>query len=142
MTANFSIGLIEISGLGDAIKTLDQMCKVAEVEFVATERRLGGRLVTLVVKGEVSAVQASVDAGVELAKTFGTLKAWNVIPSPHTEILPYLHLDADRPVEPKSESAATHVGPARIRKNPTKKAASAAKPAAKRTRTRKTAANK
>lgn len=142
MTANFSIGLIEISGLGDAIKTLDQMCKVAEVEFVATERRLGGRLVTLVVKGEVSAVQASVDAGVELAKTFGTLKAWNVIPSPHTEILPYLHLDADRPVEPKSESAATHVGPARIRKNPTKKAASAAKPAAKRARTRKTAANK
>lgn len=140
MNANFSIGLIEISGLGDAIKTLDQMCKVAEVEFVATERRLGGRLVTLVVKGEVSAVQASVDAGVELAKTFGTLKAWNVIPSPHTEVLPYLHLDADRPVEPKSESAATHVGPAKIRRN-TKKTASAAKPAAKRGRPRKAAAN-
>lgn len=140
MNANFSIGLIEISGLGDAIKTLDQMCKVAEVEFVATERRLGGRLVTLVIRGEVSAVQASVDAGVELAKTFGTLKAWNVIPSPHTEILPYLHLDAERPVEPESESAATHVGPAKIRRS-TKKTADAAKPSAKRGRPRKAAAN-
>lgn len=140
MNANFSIGLIEISGLGDAIITLDQMCKVAEVEFVATERRLGGRLVTLVIKGEVSAVQAAIDAGVELAKTFGTLKAWNVIPSPHVEVLPYLHLDADKPVEPRSESAATHVGPAKIRKT-TKKADS--KPAAKRGRPRKssTAAN-
>ena len=140
MNANFSIGLIEISGLGDAIRTLDQMCKVSEVEFVATERRLGGRLVTLVIKGEVSAVNAAIDAGVELAKTFGTLKAWNVIPSPHEEVLPYLHLDMDKPIEPKSESAATHVGPARIRKSA--KQTEAKKPAARRGRPRKkTAAN-
>ena len=43
--ADFSIGLIEVSALGNAIIMLDDMLKAADVEFVATERRLGGRLV-------------------------------------------------------------------------------------------------
>ncbi len=111
MTAGFSIGLVEVSGLGDAIIMLDDMCKAADVEFVATERRLGGRLVTIVVKGEVSAVKSAVDAGVERAKSCGTYKASRVIPRPHKEVLPYLHLDEKKEVEPKSESAGTHVGP-------------------------------
>lgn len=111
MTANFSIGLVEISGLGDAIITLDDMCKVADVEFVATERKLGGRLVTIVVKGEISAVRSAVDAGVARAKSLGTFKAAQVIARPHVEVLPYLHLNEEKEVEPNSESAATHVGP-------------------------------
>lgn len=110
MTADFSIGLVEISGLGDAIIMLDDMCKVADVEFVATERRLGGRLVTIVVRGEISAVKAAVDAGVARAKSLGTFKAAQVIARPHMEILPYLHLSEGNDVEPKSESAGTHVG--------------------------------
>ncbi len=109
MTANFSIGLVEISGLGDAIRTLDEMCKVADVEFVATERKLGGRLVTVVVRGELTAVKASVEKGVKTASGFGTLKASQVIARPHKEILPYLHLD-EKEIEVNSESAATHVG--------------------------------
>ena len=64
---DFSLGLIEVSALGHAIMVLDTMEKAADVEFVATERKLGGRLVTLVVRGELSAVQASVDAGAEPA---------------------------------------------------------------------------
>lgn len=111
MTADFSIGMVEVSGLGDAIIMLDDMCKAADVEFVATERRLGGRLVTIVVRGEVSAVRAAVDAGVSRAKRCGTYKASRVIPRPHREILPYLHLDEEKSVEPKSETAGTHVGP-------------------------------
>jgi microcompartment protein CcmL/EutN len=95
MTVNFSIGLVEISGLGDAIRVLDEMCKVADVEFVATERKLGGRLVTIVVKGDVSAVKASVDEGVALAKELGSYKASQVIASPHVEILPFLHIEAE-----------------------------------------------
>ena len=111
MTADFSIGLVEISGLGDAIIMLDDMCKAAEVEFVATERKLGGRLVTIVVKGEISAVKAAVEAGSARAKSLGSFKAAQVIARPHLEILPYLHLDDTKEVEPNSESAATHVGP-------------------------------
>ena len=102
MTADFSIGLVEISGLGDAIIMLDDMCKAAEVEFVATERKLGGRLVTIVVKGEISAVKAAVEAGVAAAKSFGTFKAAQVIARPHLEILPYLHLDEKKDVAPNS----------------------------------------
>lgn len=105
----FSLGLIEVQALGHAIFVLDAMTKAADVEFVATERRLGGRLVTLVVKGEVSAVTASVEAGVELAKSLGCLKAAEVIARPHKEILKFLHLDDKKAVSPKSETAATHV---------------------------------
>ena len=89
----FSLGLIEVEALGHAIFVLDAMTKAADVEFVATERKLGGRLVTLVVKGEVSAVTASVDAGKEIANSFGCLKAAEVIARPHKEILKFLHLD-------------------------------------------------
>ena len=35
MAKEFSIGLVEVSGLGDAIIMLDDMCKAADVEFVA-----------------------------------------------------------------------------------------------------------
>ena len=51
-----SIGLIEVSGVTAAIDCLDIMCKSADVEFVTWERKLGGRLVTVVVEGQVSAV--------------------------------------------------------------------------------------
>ena len=111
MTADFSIGLVEISGLGDAIIMLDEMCKAAEVEFVATERKLGGRLVTIVVKGEISAVKAAVEAGVAVAKSCGTFKASQVIARPHKEILPYMHLDENSDIKQNSETAGTHVGP-------------------------------
>ena len=110
MAAEFSIGLVEVSGLGDAIIMLDDMCKVANVEFVATERRLGGRLVTIIVRGELSAVKASVDAGIASAKSCGSFKAARVIARPHKEILPYLHLDEEKEVAPVSETAGTHVG--------------------------------
>ena len=121
----FSIGLIEVSALGHAIYVLDAMTKAANVEFVATERRLGGRLVTLVVKGEVSAVTASVEAGAQTAKEFGCLKAAEVIARPHKEILKFLHLDEKENVSIKSESAATHVG------SPKKPAKAANKPVSK-----------
>ena len=60
---DFSLGLIEIQALGHAILVLDTMTKAADVEFVAVERKLGGRLVTLVIRGKLSAVKAAIDAG-------------------------------------------------------------------------------
>ena len=56
----YSLGLVEVSALGNAIIMLDDMLKAADVEFVATERKLGGRLVTIVVRGELTSVKASV----------------------------------------------------------------------------------
>lgn len=121
MSAEFSIGMVEVSGLGDAILMLDDMCKVADVTFSATERKLGGRLVTIVVTGELTAVKASVDAGVKRAKELGSYKASQVIARPHKEILPYLHLDK-KAKAPNSETAATYVGPVKEeKKTPAKK---------------------
>ena len=114
MAKEFSLGLVEVSGLGHAIIMLDDMVKAGDVEFVATERKLGGRLVTIVVRGELSAVKASVDAGVQRAKACGDgiYKASQVIARPHPEIVPYLHLneDEDETPEVNTQSAATHVG--------------------------------
>lgn len=106
----YSLGLIEVSALGNAIFVLDAMTKAADVEFVAAERKLGGRLVTLVVRGEVSAVQAAIDAGAAEAEKFSCLKAAEVIARPHPEILKFLHLDEEHEKAPTAESAATHVG--------------------------------
>ena len=107
--ADFSLGLVEVSALGHAISMLDDMLKVADVEFVATERKLGGRLVTIVVKGSLSAVKASVEAGEANARANGCFKASQVIARPHPEIYKFLHLDEEK-AEPTSESAGTHVG--------------------------------
>ena len=45
-------GFIEIQGVVPAMTALDIMCKTAEVELATWERKLGGRLVTLVVQGD------------------------------------------------------------------------------------------
>lgn len=96
---SFSLGLVEVQSLGHAIAMVDDMLKAADVEFVATERRLGGRLVTVVVRGELSAVQASVDAGKNAAQNMGCLKAAGVIANPHPEIFKFLHLDDEEKKE-------------------------------------------
>ena len=114
MAQEYSLGLVEVSGLGHAIIMLDDMLKAGDVEFVATERKLGGRLVTIVVRGEIAAVKAAVDAGVARAKACGDkiYKASQVIARPHPEIFPYLHLNEDEENTPEvnTQSAATHVG--------------------------------
>ena len=147
MAKEFSLGLVEVSGLGHAIIMLDDMLKAGDVEFVATERKLGGRLVTIVVRGELTAVKAAVDAGIERAKACGDkiYKASQVIARPHPEIFPYLHLNEDEESpEVNTESAATHVGS--VGKKTTTKAEAAAKPTTttrkRATGTSKTAAKK
>ncbi len=89
-----SLGLIEVPGVTGAIDCLDIMCKSADVEFVTWERKLGGRLVTVVVQGDVSAVTAAVENAVA-----GGLKkpvAHAVIASPHQETRRLLELSASR----------------------------------------------
>ena len=56
-------GFIEITGVVAAIDALDIMCKAADVTLSTWERKLGGRLVTLVIEGDVSAVRQAVEAG-------------------------------------------------------------------------------
>ncbi len=142
MVMSFSLGLIEVEALGHAIFVLDAMTKAAEVEFVATERRLGGRLVTLVVKGQVSAVTAAIDAGRAIAEEFGCLKAYEVIARPHPEILKFLHLDEKGSVIPVSETAATHVGAIKKAETKTEEKVEKKTPAKKVSKTAKAVSDK
>ena len=84
-----SLGLLEVQGLVAAIEGLDTMLKAAEVRLVHTEKRLGGRLVTLIIAGSVSAVTAAVNAGGARAAELGTVYVCEVIANPHTEILKF-----------------------------------------------------
>lgn len=78
-----SLGLIELPNFADAVEALDVMLKTADVKFVTWEKKLGGRLVTIIVQGSVSAVQASVEAAKTSAK--GNVVASAVIANPHPE---------------------------------------------------------
>lgn len=119
----FSLGLVEVSALGNAIMMLDEMLKVADVEFISVERKLGGALVTVVVRGSVSAVTASVEAGRRFAESAGVLKAAEVIARPHSEILKFLNLPEnekkEEPPKAPKEVKAPDVKPA---EKPAKKA--------------------
>ena len=99
----FSLGLVEVSALGNAIMMLDDMLKVADVEFVGVERKLGGALVTVVVRGSISSVTASVEAGRKFAEGAGVLKAAEVIARPHPEILKFINFPEKEDAPKKTE---------------------------------------
>ena len=80
-----SIGLIELPNITDAIQALDVMMKTAEVKFLTWEKKLGGRLVTIIVQGEVSAVTEAVEAAKRNA--VGNIVASAVIANPHEETM-------------------------------------------------------
>lgn len=75
-----SLGFIEVSGVVAAVDALDIMCKTSSVSFVAWERRLGGRLVTVIVEGSVSDVTEAVETAAR--RCCGFVAAKNVIASP------------------------------------------------------------
>lgn len=84
-----AIGLLEVSGMVAAITGLDAMVKAADVSLIHSEKRLGGRLVTLIIKGSVSSVKAAVEAGAKAAKPLGKLHGEAVIANPHGEIMKF-----------------------------------------------------
>ena len=69
-----AIALLEVQAMVAAITGLDAMVKAADVRLIHVEKRLGGRLVTVVVEGEVSAVRAALEAGAAAAAEVGTCK--------------------------------------------------------------------
>ena len=78
---NHALGFVELPGLTNAITVLDNMLKAAAVNFVTWEKKLGGRLVTIIVSGSVASVAAAVAA----ARRDANVKSSFVIPAPHPE---------------------------------------------------------
>lgn len=87
-------GFIEITGVVAAMDALDIMCKAANVELATWERKLGGRLVTLVIEGDVSAVRQAVEAG--STQAIKKPAATGVLPNPHPEIVRMVEFSASR----------------------------------------------
>jgi ethanolamine utilization protein EutM len=77
--------MVETKGLVGAIEAADAMVKAANVQLVGKEK-IGSGLVTVMVRGDVGAVKASVEAGAAAAKRVGELFSVHVIPSPHEEV--------------------------------------------------------
>ena len=92
-TMEKAIALLEVQAMVTAIVGLDAMVKAADVKLIHVEKRLGGRLVTVVVEGNVSAVTAALEAGVEAAKTVGNVMCHEVIARPHPDIVKFIKTD-------------------------------------------------
>ena len=80
-----ALGMVECFGLVAMIEAADAMVKSANVKLVGYEKIDAG-LVTAIVRGEVGAVKAAVDAGAAAARRIGTVTAVHVIPRPHDEV--------------------------------------------------------
>ncbi len=85
-----ALGLIETRGFTALVEASDAMAKAAKVRLVRYEK-IGGGYVTTMVRGDVAAVRAAVEAGSAAAAKVGELVAAHVIPRPHAmvdEVLP------------------------------------------------------
>ena len=83
--AQEALGMVETRGLVAAIEAADSMVKAANVSLIGTEK-IGSGLVSVMVRGDVGAVKAAVEAGANSASRLGEVIASHVIPRPHGDV--------------------------------------------------------
>ncbi len=85
-----ALGMIETRGFAAMVEASDAMVKAAKVEIVGYEK-IGGGYTTAIVRGDVAAVRAALDAGNSAAQKVGEVISVHIIPRPHSnvdEVLP------------------------------------------------------
>jgi microcompartment protein CcmL/EutN len=80
-----ALGMIECKSFAAMVEASDAMVKAAKVELVGYEKT-GGGYVTAIVRGDVAAVKAAVEAGVRNAEKVGEVVSVHVIPRPHLNV--------------------------------------------------------
>ena len=80
-----ALGMIETKGFAAMVEASDAMVKAAKVELIGYEKT-GGGYVTAIVRGDVAAVKAAVEAGVRGAEKVGEVVSVHVIPRPHENV--------------------------------------------------------
>ena len=80
-----ALGMVETRGLVASIEAADAMVKAANVHLIG-KQQIGSGLVTVMVRGDVGAVKAAVDAGAAAASRVGELISTHVIPRPHEDV--------------------------------------------------------
>lgn len=89
MADTFALGFIETQGFTAVFEAIDSACKAANVEVLGKEK-LGGGYITVIVKGDVAAVKAAVEAGTAKVGALGKLIAGHVIARPSAAVLALL----------------------------------------------------
>jgi microcompartment protein CcmL/EutN len=85
MNTNEALGIIETQGLTAVLEATDVMLKAANVTLVGKEK-IGAAYVTVIVRGDVAAVKAAVEAGSRAVGNLGKLVAAHVIARPHEDL--------------------------------------------------------
>ncbi len=80
-----ALGMIETRGFIAMVEASDAMVKAAKVDLIGYEK-IGGGYVTAIVRGDVAAVRAAVDAGLRAAEKVGEIVSTHVIPRPHDNV--------------------------------------------------------
>ena len=83
--AGEALGMIETRGFSAMVEAADAMVKAANVDLVGFEK-IGGGYVTAIVRGDVAACRAAVDAGARAAEKVGEIVSTHVIPRPHVSV--------------------------------------------------------
>jgi ethanolamine utilization protein EutM len=95
MTNGEALGIVETRGLVAAVEAADAMVKAANVALVGREE-IGAGYVTVMVRGDVGAVRAAVDAAQSAASAIGEVVSVEVIPRPHSDVEALLPTDGAR----------------------------------------------
>lgn len=86
MSSSDALGLLETQGLVAALHATDEMLKSSNVTLVGKEK-IGAAYVTIVVRGDVAAVQTAIETGkATVARLGGKLIMGDVITRPHPEL--------------------------------------------------------
>ena len=80
-----ALGFIETRGFIGVVEAADTMLKAASVSLVGY-RKTGSGLIAVMVRGDVGAVKAAVEAGTEAAARVGEVISSQVIPRPHEDM--------------------------------------------------------
>src|SRR5512142_271276 len=80
-----ALGMIETKGFIGMVEAADAMVKAARVELIGFER-IGGGYVTAIVRGDVAACRAAVEAGARAAEKVGEIASVHVIPRPNEAV--------------------------------------------------------
>lgn len=80
-----ALGMIETKGFAAMVEASDAMVKAARVELVSYEK-IGGGYVTAIVRGDVAAVKAALEAGARGAEKVGEVVSVHIIPRPHNNV--------------------------------------------------------
>lgn len=93
-----ALGIIETLGFATAIEAADAAVKAANVQL-GEWLRVGGGKVNIIIRGDVAAVKAAVDAGVASASQVGQVQGQTVIPRPSDKLLPKFPIEPKKTVE-------------------------------------------